>query len=512
MRRGWPARAAALLLAWWVLGVPGAGPAAVPASAAALARSAPPGRALASSSLAGLAVAGSVLAGSVLAGSALPGPALDCPAQHGIAGPAGTPWAQQVLGFPAVWDLTRGAGVTVAVIDSGVDANPQFGHRVILGPDLAANNPGVPGLPGVPADADCVGHGTSVAGLIAAAPVAGISFTGVAPAASILSIKLSNTDSFADTVTPEAIRDAVALGASVINLSLATTADTAALRSAVDFALSRNVVVVAAAGNDDEQSGTGPFYPAAYPGVLSVGAVAPDGSLASFSDTRTPVSVTAPGVDITSIYPGAFPDSYDPAENGTSFAAAFVSGVVALVRAYYPGLDQAQVVARIEATAEGAAGPGTGHGRIDPVQAVTAILPATVLSAAPAKPPGHPTHVTITQLPPPDPRARTMTLAVSAGSFGIMLVLLAAATARRRPAARAQRGSLPPGDGGNDPRSRRGGGEGDFDGADPDGVRGADGVRGDVGEGADLQGDGQGFGGDESGMGPDRLGGLGVGA
>jgi membrane-anchored mycosin MYCP len=384
---------------------------------------------------AALAATGSAGAtGAASGGSGLPGPGPDCPAQAGIAAPAGLPWAQQVLDFADVWDLTRGAGVTVAVVDSGVDANPQFGDRVTLGPDLAGDDTDDPDPDG---DADCVGHGTSVAGIIAAAPVAGVSFTGVAPAARILSIKISDTDEFPDSVAPAAIRDAVELGASVINLSLATTADSPALRSAVDFALGSNVVVVAAAGNDDQQSGVGPFYPAAYPGVLSVGAVGPDGSRASFSDTHTPASVTAPGMNVTSTYPGTFPDSYDPADNGTSFSTAFVSGVVALVRSYYPQLDEAQVVARIEATADGAAGPGTGHGLVNPVQAVTAVLPATGLSGAgssgsgtPAgagKPAGHTVHIAITRAVPPDKYARSVALTVTASSFGLMILILAVA-------------------------------------------------------------------------------------
>jgi len=383
-----------------------------------------------------LVLAPGAAAAAGFGGSGLPVPVPDCPPQLGIAAPASPPWAQQVLGFADVWDLTEGAGVTVAVVDSGVDANPQFGNRVTIGPDLASLAGADPDDLDPDGDADCVGHGTSVAGIIAAAPVAGISFTGVAPAARILSIKISDSDEFADNVTPEAIRDAVQLGASVINLSLATTADSAALRSAVDFALSSNVVVVAAAGNDDQESGTGPFYPAAYPGVLSVGAVTSDGALASFSDTHTPVSVTAPGVNITSTYPGTFPDAYDPADDGTSFSTAFVSGVVALVRAYYPQLDEAQVVARIEATADGAAGPGTGHGLVNPVQAVTAVLPAADLSGAPAagtgspggapKAGGHAVHVAITRAAPPDRYARTVALTVSAASFGIMILVVAA--------------------------------------------------------------------------------------
>jgi len=301
--------------------------------------------------------------------SGLPGPVPGCPPQHGTAAPDLAPWPQQELGFAQVWNRTKGAGVTVAVVDSGVDANPQFGSRVIAGPDLVAGT-----KRGIPAGADCVGHGTAVASIIAAAPVKGVTFTGVAPAARILSVKISGTDTFPTTVTAEGIMDAVQFGADVINLSLSSPDDIPALRHAVAYALSHNVVVVAAAGNDLPQQGTGPFYPAAYPGVLSVGAAGPGGVLASFSDQRTPVAVVAPGVNVTSAYPGTFPDAYAPDQNGTSFAAAYASGVVALVRAAYPRLTPAEVVARIEATARGSTGPGTGHGMVDPVRAVTAVL------------------------------------------------------------------------------------------------------------------------------------------
>ena len=195
---------------------------------------------------------------------------------------------------------------------------------------------------------------------------------------------------------------------------------------------------------------TGPFYPAAYPGVLSVGAIGPDGSLASFSDTRTPVSVTAPGIGVTSAYPGTFPAAYNPGDNGTSFAAAFVSGVAALVRASYPDLDEAQVVARITATADGPAGPGTGHGMVNPVQAVTAVLPAAALagaadarSAARAmappgqrkrpgrrRPGGGPAgRVRIIRAAAPDRAGRTVAFSVVAGAAGLAVLVTAAALA-----------------------------------------------------------------------------------
>jgi membrane-anchored mycosin MYCP len=373
----------------------------------------------------GQPVLAACVAGLFLAapGPVLPGPLPGCPPQHGIAAPAGPPWAQRMLRFSSAWDRTRGGGVTVAVVDSGVDANPQFGHRVATGPDLAQAGPGMA------AGADCVGHGTSMASIIAAAPVPGVSFTGVAPAARILSIKISDTDTFRTAVTPLAIRDAVALGVGVINLSLATVDDVPALRAAVEFAQSRNVVVVAAAGNDSQAGGKGPFYPAAYPGVLSVGAVGPGGALAGFSDRRTPVSVTAPGVDITSAYPGTFPDSYDPAQSGTSFAAAFVSGVVALVRSAYPRLDEAQVVARIEATADGGSGPGAGYGLVNPVRAVTAALPAAALPAATLPSAAPAEGAAATQPAAGDPDAGRVAWAVGVGSFGLLIVLVTAVLA-----------------------------------------------------------------------------------
>jgi membrane-anchored mycosin MYCP len=350
----------------------------------------------------------------------LPGPAPDCPAEHGAAAPNSTPWAQQALSFSSVWNLTSGAGVTVAVVDSGVDFSPQFGDRVTLGPDLAGENFGIP------AGADCMGHGTSVASIIAAAPMAGVSFAGVAPQAAILSIKITNSEQFTNDVTPRAIRDAVDLGANVINLSLGTTDNSQALRSAVEFALASNVVVVAAAGNDDTSSGVGPFYPAAYPGVLSVAAVGPDGSLADFSDRRTPVSVMAPGVNVTGAYPGDFPDAYNAGDKGTSFATPFVSGLAALVWAYHPDLDEAQVVGRIEATADGAAGPGTGNGMVNPVQAVTAVLPTAGLAAGPAaaEPPG---RVSIIRATPPNRFTRTLAISVTAGAVGLAAVVAGAA-------------------------------------------------------------------------------------
>jgi subtilisin family serine protease len=156
--------------------------------------------------------------------------------------------------------------------------------------------------------------------------------------------------------------------------------------------------------------------------VLAVGAVGPGGVLAGFSDRYTPVGVTAPGVNVTSAYPGTFPAAYDAVQNGTSFAAAFVSGVVALVRSAHPGLNAAQVVARIEATAQGGTSPGTGHGLVDPVRAVTAVLPAEQASAASSPASAAPSGIS----------TRTVALAATAGSFGLVVVVLTAVLVIRR--------------------------------------------------------------------------------
>jgi membrane-anchored mycosin MYCP len=175
---------------------------------------------------------------------------------------------------------------------------------------------------------------------------------------------------------------------------------------------------VAAAGNDNPGSGTGPYYPASYPGVISVGAVDRSGTLTSYTDRKTTVSVTAPGTNVASAWPGG----YNPASQGTSFAAAFVSGVAALVRAAYPQLTGAQVVSRIETTADGPAGAHTGAGMVNPVQAVTAVLPVPAASPAAAAQP-----VAIPRAARPDPATRALALSITGGTVAVAILVAAAA-------------------------------------------------------------------------------------
>jgi membrane-anchored mycosin MYCP len=360
-----------------------------------------------------------------------PGPSQQCGDSNQVTKKVkSVPWAQKALDWSSVWPLTEGSGIKVAVVDSGVDGNPQLAGKV------TAINLTSTGFQ----DCSGEGHGTAIAGIIAASVQAqGNPFEGVAPDAKILSVKVfTETQNNSSATMAEGIRDATLLGAQVINVSM-TTRSSPVLRSAVNFALGKNVVIVASGGNDTQQTGVGPFYPASYPGVLSVGAVDQSGGLAPFSDQRSHVAVTAPGVDITSAAPGGYSVN---SLSGTSFATAFVSGVAALVRARYPSLTGAEVVARIKETADGNAGPGTGDGLVNPLQAVTAILaPAATQSPSPSP---RPQAVAVDQAPPPDLAAQRTALEVAAITLGLAgLVAIGAVVIREGRRRRWRAGSMP---------------------------------------------------------------------
>ncbi|GAA3812273.1 S8 family serine peptidase [Sphaerisporangium flaviroseum] len=309
----------------------------------------------------------------------------------------GESWGQRRLAFTGVWPLTQGEGVTVALVDSGVDTrHPQV--RVAKSVDLTGTGP-----------LDCVGHGTAVAGIIAGADMKEIPFAGVAPKARLISIKQTNTESGDVALLAEGIKRAADLGAKVLNISIQTS-DQPDLKNAVDYALAQDVVIVAAAGNIRKGDGTpAPAYPAAYPGVLSVGSAGPDGKRTDFSNATTPVSVLAPGKDLTSTWPGA---AYRQDLEGTSYAAPYVAGVAALVRARHPELDNVRVRRRIEITADGASGVGTGAGMVNPLLAVSEILPSEVVAIAPrqrgALPPG-----VVSKAKPPDQEAINLSVGVA---------------------------------------------------------------------------------------------------
>jgi membrane-anchored mycosin MYCP len=335
-------------------------------------------------------------------------PPIQCTPPQAVNALTTEPWAQQRLDFTGVWSLTKGKGVSVAVVDSGVDATHPLLRGHVTSADVTHTTL-----------RDCIGHGTAVAGLIGAQDhrSSNVPLVGVAPAAHLISVKFTNQDHTdgADPNLPKAIREAATLKAKVINVSV-TAPDTPALRAAVQYAQSRDAVVVAAGGNvTDQDKGTvGPAYPAAYPDVIGVGSLSPDGTVADSSNTQTKVSVSAPGKAVATIWPGG----YAPNEEGTSFAAAFVSGTAALVRSYHPELNYRQVKARIEATADGTTGVGSGAGMINPMQAVSALLPGEGSNSG-VTVPGGARAIRVAYRRPADHGTRSVALVVTGVALGL---------------------------------------------------------------------------------------------
>ncbi|MEU9001923.1 type VII secretion-associated serine protease mycosin [Streptomyces sp. NPDC048551] len=283
---------------------------------------------------------------------------------------ADRPWALQRLMLDALWARTRGKGVRVAVIDTGVDrANPQLSGAL----DTGAGRDFLDAKGGDGTN-DTVGHGTKVAGLIAARPQEGTGFVGLAPEATVIPIRQNDGQGNGKAATlAQAIDHAVAKGAQVINISQDTDAPLtpdSELAKAVARALDAKVVVVASAGNDGLSGQKHRTYPAAFPGVLAVASSDRNNERAAFSQPGDFIGVAAPGVDMVSTVPG-FGQCVD---NGTSFSAPYVAGVAALLRAEHPQWTPQEVVWQIQNTAERSVkgrDDYVGWGVVDPVRAVT---------------------------------------------------------------------------------------------------------------------------------------------
>ncbi|GGT72776.1 type VII secretion-associated serine protease mycosin [Streptomyces althioticus] len=290
-------------------------------------------------------------------------------------------WALDALHTDQVWPTTRGAGVTVAVLDTGVEADhPDLDGNVLQGKDLV-------GFGAREGDEAWARHGTAMAGIIAGhghGPGNGDGVLGVAPEAKILPVRVILEDkdparakarSTRGNALAEGIRWAADHGADVINLSLGDDSASAHPEEgedeAIQYALRKGVVVVASAGNGGEK-GDRISYPAAYPGVIAATAVDRYGTRAPFSTRRWYATVSAPGVDVII----ADPDHKYYEGWGTSAAAAFVSGAVALVKAAHPDLTPAQIKRLLEDTARNAPAAGRddsrGFGFIDPAAAIEA--------------------------------------------------------------------------------------------------------------------------------------------
>ena len=270
-------------------------------------------------------------------------------------------WVLSMMNMQAAWQLTEGAGVKVAVLDSGVDPYvSDLTGSVLTGPDYT-------GVETSSANPNWGVHGTWMASLIAGHGhddgVDGI--IGIAPQAEILSIRVipdradphyGAYEREPETRIQQSLADgityAVRHGAKVISMSIGYGAPSAAVRKALQFAYSRGVVVVASAGNsgqssDTDEAGQSPeSFPADYPGVISVGAVGTNGSVANFSSDNLSVQVAAPGVSV----PAQGRDGQYWWVSGTSPACALVAGVAALIKSLYPGLAPDLVASALTTT------------------------------------------------------------------------------------------------------------------------------------------------------------------
>ncbi len=275
----------------------------------------------------------------------------------------------------SAWDVSRGSPtITVAVVDSGISAaHPELAGRIVSGYDFVNGD----------ADAsDDQGHGTHVAGIIAAAMDNGEGLTGVAPEVSLMPVKAlnaMNTGSWADIAA--GIVYAADQGAQIINLSLGGPVDDMVLLDAVRYAAGKGALLIAAAGNVPDG---GAFYPASYPEVMAVGATDSNDVRWTSCNYGDYLDVAAPGAGIWSTYwTAASPATY-MFKSGTSMAAGYVSGLAALLLAVNPTLTAADLRQIMRETADDLGEPGPdllyGAGRINAGTALGAAgswLPAT---------------------------------------------------------------------------------------------------------------------------------------
>jgi membrane-anchored mycosin MYCP len=382
--------------------------------------------------------------------------------------------SQSALNLPAAWQFSRGEGQLVAVLDSGVRPGPRL-PNVDPGGDFVETTDGL---------TDCDGHGTLVAGIVAGQPSGEDGFSGVAPAARVLSIRTASGkfsprtpggDPMVARVSLEvatlgrAIVHAADLGARVIDISEITCVpadrpvDQAALGAAIRYAaVDKDAVIVAAAGNTGSTGSLGggmscesnpltdlgnpqdarnwagvtsvstPSWWQPY--VLSAASLTPDGQPSKFTMSGPWVGIAAPGEKIVSVsnrdgggLANGLPDEHQQLAglSGTSYAAGYVSGVAALVRSKFPSLPAAEVVRRITATAHnGARAPSNlvGAGSVDALAALTWELPAR---GGPAGTPTKPIAVP----PAPAPKDTTPRTVAFAGTAALALLVAAAAAA-----------------------------------------------------------------------------------
>ncbi len=270
-------------------------------------------------------------------------------------------WALDKLQLSQVWQVTLGSpDILVAVLDTGIDRN----HEDLAGKVVAEVN-----FSGSPAVDDLHGHGTHIAGIIAAGTDNGIGIAGVAPRVVIMNVKVADDRGRCDAAAiADGIVWAVDSGANILNISLRVSEPSKELEEAIAYAWSRGAVIVAAAGND---GGSAPQYPAYYPECIAVTATREDDSRAPLANYGDWVDVAAPGYQIYS----TLPNNEYGYKTGTSQATAYVTGLAVLL--YSIAIDDDddgwvndEVSAAIESSCQQIDGSGMGNGLVDIGKAV----------------------------------------------------------------------------------------------------------------------------------------------
>ncbi|GAB7043713.1 MULTISPECIES: S8 family serine peptidase [Catenuloplanes] len=331
---------------------------------------------------------------------------------------------------------SKGKGVTIALIDSGVDTSRPDLRGADLKDGGGYGNSGA-GKSGLTDDGF---HGTAMASIIAGQGTGDDRIKGIAPEATVLSISVGS-ESQGKTTYSEAIRAAVDQGADVINMSITRYNNTGDLtyinpldREAAAYALGKGVIIVAGAGNTEQ---TGPVIspPANIPGVLAVTGLDQNGEFWTGSATGAEAGIAAPATEIFVAQPEEYGTDGYGRSSGTSAATAIVSGVAALVKAKHPDLDATNLINRLTATARDEGTPGRdaqyGFGTIDALAAVSADVPAVT-----ANPVGNPMDGTTGDAAPAaddsSPLSGYLWIAVAVAVAVVLLIVVVAVAASRR--------------------------------------------------------------------------------
>lgn len=275
-------------------------------------------------------------------------------------------WIESI-DLPAAWNISTGdPTVVVAVVDSGVSAShPDLQGKLLPGYDFFDDDDDPD---------DQVGHGTAVAGIIAARGNDGVGIAGVAMDTMILPVKVGSTDGSPISAIAAGIVWAVDNGAHLINLSLGSNFPSQALHDAVLYAYENNVPIIAAAGNEPDAIS----YPGAYAETISVGASTPWGTLTGFTSRANRVDLIAPGTGVVATWWGEEGGDTWASVSGTSFAAPMVAGTVALLRALDSTLSIEELRTLLQDSAiplnDSDPEPGAGAGQLDAGAALSSFV------------------------------------------------------------------------------------------------------------------------------------------